>query len=104
MGEPLKNGNGGMRVSLGWLQFIFALATMIGGLILSHRILEVKSDFRYVQHLQEVADRKSADEVHAARLREIELALARAQLDIRTPSITITRRGRDDEGDEDAAR
>lgn len=97
MAEPLKNGNGRLSVPLGWLQFFLVLGTIVVSFVVSFKIAEIRSDFRYVQQLQEAADRKDADKVHDARLREIELALARHRIDLREPTITITRRGKEDD-------
>ncbi len=93
------NGNGRIRVSLGWLQLLLTLVGMGVGWYVSYKILEVRAEFQHVELLKEVnRQNRSIDDLEE-RLRNIEFTLVKAGMDPRSPSIIITRRGQD-KGDE----
>lgn len=92
-----ENGNGKrLSVPLPWVQFFFTLLLAAGGVLISWVDLKNSQEYQYVELLQEVAERKEIQRGLENRIRELELALARAGID-RSPHISITRRGDQDD-------
>lgn len=94
------NGNGRLRVPLPWLQFFLGVFTLLGGLIVAWNDLRVRQEFHYLDQLKAENEWKTSDRWQNARIRELELALARAGLDIQEPTIGNRRPKNGDEDDE----